>query len=319
MLDDNVKLQWVDKYAPKTIDDIVLTENLQTYFKNSFAANDISNMTLAGSPGIGKTTIANIIANTLNASVLFIPCGLKGNIDTIRSEVKDFVDAFDFEQKLKIIIFDEADQLSGGNADSSAQKALRSIMCEANSDCRFILTCNYENKIIPAIKSRCPVIHLSFTAQDLLKRLINILTTEKIKFTKAELSEFINTVLKTYYPDIRAIITHLQNLCVSGKLVLSDNKTQEKEVDKFIDELFTYIHENKSLRSIMSFVDKNKTVFSNDYNMLACKMLEYNTDLYTVKRVEKLVECIYRLNVVADPSVQFCGFICIMLNTDYNK
>jgi DNA polymerase III delta prime subunit len=192
-------------------------------------------------------------------------------------------------------------------------------MCEANADCRFILTCNYENKIIPAIKSRCPVIHLSYTAQDLLKRLVNILTQENIKFTKPDLANFVNNVLKTYYPDIRAIITQLQNACVSGKLQIVKDETQEKELDSFISELYNKIHDKNSLRDIMSYIDKNKTVFSNDYNMLACKMLEYDTDLYTVKRVEKLVECIYRLNIVADPSVQFCGFICIMLNDDYNK
>lgn len=312
-------LNFVDKYHPKTIDDIVLNKNLKDYFKEVVKTGHVNNMTLAGSPGIGKTTICDVIAKTVNASVLFIPCGIRGTIDVIRGDVKNFVDAFDLEDRQKIIILDEADSLTGGNSDSNSQKALRSLMgSEANKEVKWLLTCNFPNKLIEPIKSRCPVINLAFGASDLLERVIYILKEEKIKFSKDQVVKFIELVLKKYYPDIRKILTILQNCCISGELKPIDTETIEDEYDKFLNELMNKFNDNVKLRDVMHFVESNKSAFNGNYVDLECKILKQDSDKFTVPRVERLVDNIYKTQNSADPLIMFTGFVCIMLNKEYD-
>lgn len=313
-----IMLAYVDRFKPTTIDEMILTPSIKEFFKKCIESNKLSNMTLAGPPGIGKTTIANILATTFNADVLFIPCGIKGNIDTIRGELKDFLDSVSLADR-KIVILDEADSLSGGNSDNNAQKALRSIISDPlNQDCTFILTCNYSNKLIAPIISRCPIINLKFTTKDLLERVVAILKEDSIKYTKESIKSFISAA-SSLYPDIRKILTLLQNNCVSGELVPQVLTTDEDvQLNEFVSKLISKIESGSTLRELMHEVVENKAVFNSDYLVLEGAILRFDTSLLTIKRAEKLVECVYRTGVVADPELQFVGFLCILLNKEYN-
>lgn len=311
-------LSYVDKFKPTSVDEMVLTPSIKEFFKACIKNKKLSNMTLAGPPGIGKTTIANILAKEFKADVLFIPCGIKGTIDTIRGELKEFLDSVSLCEK-KIVILDEADSLSGGNSDNNAQKALRSIISDPiNQDCTFILTCNYSNKLIGPIISRCPIINLQFTTKDLLERIITILKAVNVKYTKESIKSFIS-VASTLYPDIRKILTLLQNNTVSGELSPQVLTTDEDApLNNFVSEILNRVNKEETVRQIMHHVVENKTTFNSDYILLESAILRSNSDLLTIKRAEKLVECLYRTGIVADQELQFLGFLCILLNKEYN-
>ena len=198
---------WVDKYRPRKMKDLVLSQDIKQYFKNMLKSGNVLNATFSGPPGIGKSTICKVIAEELGAEVKFIPCAVKGNVATAQGELKDFCDVMTFDGKLKVVILDEIDSASA-TTDSSFQKALRNIIEAAQSDTRFLLNCNYVEKVIQPIKSRCPVINLSFDKRDLLGRIRSILDEEKIEYTKEELKAFLETSFK-FYPDIRQIINCL--------------------------------------------------------------------------------------------------------------
>lgn len=318
---DESSLKFVDKYHPKTIDDVILNEAQKLYFKASIKNRRINNMTLAGPPGIGKTTICSVLAKAFDVSVLFIPCGIKGTIDIIRGEVKTFTEALDLEGRPKVVILDEADSLTGGNGDSNAQKALRSLMgAEENQDVSWWLTCNYPNKIIAPIISRCPIIHLSYTVKDLTIRLLHILKSEGIKFTDESLLQFAQIVLKKHYPDIRKILTLLQNACVDGELkTINDAIDIDETYKSFLNNLVALINDNKSnLRSVMAYVEGNSAAFAANYLDLEYRLIKHNGIALNPIKGEKLCDFIYKTQNAADPLVMFTGFICVLLNRAYN-
>lgn len=312
-------LAYVDRFKPTTIDDMVLSDNVKQFFKSCITNKKLSNMTLAGPPGIGKTTIANILTKYFDADVLFIPCGIKGTIDTIRGELKEFLDSVSMSGK-KIVILDEADSLSGGNSDNNAQKALRSIISDPlNQECTFILTCNYSNKLIQPLISRCPIINLQFGYKELLIRIVQILKEDNIKYTNESLKAFMKSI-SNLYPDIRKILTLLQNNTVDGELkpqTLSTN--EDDEIKEFVNTILDKVNAKEGLRPIMHYIVENKSVFNGDYVLLESMILRADSDLLTIKRAEKLVECLYRTGIVADQELQFVGFLCILLNNEYSN
>lgn len=312
---------WVDKYRPKTIDEMVLTEKLKNHFKSMISTNQLTNITLAGSPGIGKTTLAMALANEMNMSVLFVKCAESGNIETMRGRVKDFAESLDIDNRGKCIILDESDQLSGSDTAqlaSSAQKALRSIIEANQSDTRFILTANYENKIIGAIKSRCPLVRLNYTAKDLITRLKEILEAESITYTNEALKEFATNVIKQHYPDIRKIITMLQNSCSSGTLQLTGGEVAETEYESFSKDLYERIRSsNGNALDVRRHVIRSKNIFDEDFNRLGISMLNYAAEddaQISSETLSSVINGIYQMNQSIDNEVQFFGLIFILLN-----
>jgi DNA polymerase III delta prime subunit len=312
---------WVDKYRPNTIDEMVLSEKLKTHFKNMITSGNISNMLLSGPPGIGKTTLAMALVNELNMSVLFVKCGENGTIDTMRTQVKDFAESLDIDDRLKCVLLDESDSLSGSDTAqlaSSAQKSLRSLIEANQSDTRFILTANYENKIIGPIKSRCPLVRLNYTAKDLIIRLKHILDTEKIIYTNESLKEFATTVIKSHYPDIRKIITHLQNSCVSGKLQLTGTEVNETEIEAFASNLYKQIRacEDDKALEIRRHVIHNKTVFDEDFSRLAGMLLNTAAEdaQITPETLSSMINGIYQLNNTVDPEIAFYGILLMLIS-----
>jgi len=210
---------WVEKYRPKTIDDCILPENIKKTFKDFLNRGEIPNMLLAGPPGVGKTTVAKALCNELGVDFYVINGSDEGRfLDTVRNNAKNFASTVSLssEAKHKVIIIDEAD-----NTGNDVQLLLRAFIEEFAGNCRFIFTCNYKNKILEPLHSRCVVVDFSIrgkekqqVAASFFQRLNFILDKERIEADKKVLIELINK----HFPDWRRILNECQRYSVSGKI-----------------------------------------------------------------------------------------------------
>ncbi len=226
---------WVEKYRPKTIDECILPESIKKTFQDFLTAGEIPNMLLSGPPGIGKTTVAKALCNELGADYYVINGSDEGRfLDTVRNNAKNFASTVSLtsESKHKVIIIDEAD-----NTTSDVQLLLRASIEEFSKNCRFIFTCNYKNKIIEPLHSRCSVVDFSINKRDkpiiaaqFFSRLNYILEEEKIESDKKVIAELINK----HFPDWRRVLNECQRYSVSGKI---DSGILATFSDVSIDEL----------------------------------------------------------------------------------
>lgn len=210
----NNEFLWVEKYRPKKISDCILTDDLKTTFQQFVDAGNIPNMLLSGGPGIGKTTVAKAMLEELGCDYIVINGSMNGNIDTLRTEIRNFASTVSFSGGRKYVILDEADYLN----PSSTQPALRNFMEEYSSNCGFILTCNFKNRIIEPLQSRCTTIDFKDVgtkqAALFLKRMVDILNNENVTFDQKVLVR----IVQKYMPDWRRIINELQRYSVSGNI-----------------------------------------------------------------------------------------------------
>lgn len=208
---------WVEKYRPKTINECILTPELKSTFSSFVEKKEIPNLLLTGSAGVGKTTVAKAMLEEIGADYIVVNGSMNGNIDTLRNEILQFASTVSFFGGRKYVILDEADYLNA----NSTQPALRNFMEEFSSNCGFILTCNFVNRIIDPLHSRCSVINFSISKNELpklaagfFKRVVNILNTEKVNFDKAVVAELINK----HVPDWRRVLNELQRYSHNGKI-----------------------------------------------------------------------------------------------------
>ena len=210
---------WVEKYRPTTIDECILPKSIKQTFQDFVDRGEIPNMLLSGPPGIGKTTVAKALCNQLGADYYVINGSDEGRfLDTVRTNAKNFASTVSLtsESKHKVIIIDEAD-----NTTSDVQLLLRASIEEFSKNCRFIFTCNYKNKIIDPLHSRCTVVDFSINKKDkptiatqFFSRLTNILEQEKIETDKKVVAQLINN----HFPDWRRVLNECQRYSVSGKI-----------------------------------------------------------------------------------------------------
>jgi len=210
---------WVEKYRPQTIDECILPENIKKTFSDFLNKGEIPNMLLAGPPGVGKTTVAKALCNELGVDYYVINGSDEGRfLDTVRNNAKNFASTVSLssEAKHKVIIIDEAD-----NTTPDVQLLLRASIEEFSNNCRFIFTCNYKNKIIEPLHSRCAVVEFSIQgkskqeiAAKFFGRLVSILERERIEADKKVLAELINE----HFPDWRRVLNECQRYAVGGKI-----------------------------------------------------------------------------------------------------
>ena len=208
---------WVEKYRPKTVEDTILPVDLKRTFQNFVDQGNIPNLILAGSAGVGKTTIARAMLEQLGCDYIVINGSMNGNIDTLRNEILSFASSMSFSGGRKYVILDEADYLNA----NSTQPALRNFMEEFSKNCGFILTCNFRNRIIDPLHSRCSVIDFKIGKADMaklaaqfFKRVITILDSENVKYEQQVVAEVINK----HFPDWRRVLNELQRYSATGAI-----------------------------------------------------------------------------------------------------
>ena len=215
----NDEFLWVEKYRPKTIEDCILPENIKKTFRDFLNKGEVPNLLLSGPAGCGKTTVAKALCAELGVDVYVINGSDEGRfLDTVRNNAKNFASTVSLssEAKHKVIIIDEAD-----NTTPDVQLLLRASIEEFSKNCRFIFTCNYKNKIIERLHSRCAVVEFSIKGKDkqevaaqFFRRLNFILDSERCESDKKVLAELINK----HFPDWRRVLNECQRYSVSGKI-----------------------------------------------------------------------------------------------------
>jgi DNA polymerase III delta prime subunit len=208
---------WVEKYRPKTINECVLPGNLLKTFNDMVISGEIPNMLFSGTAGTGKTTVARALCNELDLEYLFINGSEESGIDVLRNKIKQFASSVSLQGGYKVVILDEADYLN----PQSTQPALRGFIEEFSSNCRFILTCNFKNRIIEPLHSRCGVYDFTIPngekpkmAANIFKRLQYILSEENVNFEPKALA----AVVEKYFPDWRRVINECQRYGSSGNI-----------------------------------------------------------------------------------------------------
>ena len=213
----NTDFLWVEEYRPKTINDCILPASLKTLFQSFIDKGEISNMLFSGTPGVGKTTVAKALCEQMNCDWIMINGSEEGGIDVLRNKIKNFASTVSLSGGKKVVILDEADYLN----PQSTQPALRGFVEEFHKNCRFILTCNFKNRIIEPLHSRFSNIEFRINNKDkpklatqLFERARFILAEQDIAYERAVIAELVNK----HFPDNRKLINELQRYSVAGTI-----------------------------------------------------------------------------------------------------
>lgn len=298
---------WVEKYRPQTVDECILPEETKVMFKGFIEQGEIPNLLLAGPAGIGKTTIAKALCNELGADVYVINGSDEGRfLDTVRNRAKSFASTVSLTStaKHKVLIIDEAD-----NTTPDVQLLLRASIEEFQNTCRFIFTCNYKNKIIEPLHSRCSVIDFNVKGKEraslathFFKRVNGILESENVEFEMKVVAE----VVQKHFPDFRRTINELQRYGSRGKI---DTGILGQVSDVNIQDLIGYLKDRE-------FTKMKKWVVSNLDNEPQDIMRKVYDNLYTYLVPKSIPEAVlvigeyqYKASFVMDQEINLVAFL----------
>ena len=297
---------WVEKYRPKKLEDYVGNEHLKSKVQVYLENDDVPHLLFYGKAGTGKTTLAKLIANTIECDYIIINASDENNVDTVRNKVKNFASTIGFK-KIKIIILDEFDYMT-----PNAQAILRNLMETFSKHCRFILTCNYVEKVIDPIQSRCQTFQIvPPTKKDVAIQISKILTSESIKFEPKNLVPIIDAS----YPDIRKIINTCQLNSIKGELKIDVQNLLENDYkQKVLDILKSSDDKRNKYMTIRQVIaDSKVTDFTELYALLYEKVDEYaGSNISNVILV--LAEGQYRCGVSIDKEIPTMAAIIQILN-----
>ena len=307
-------LLWTEKYRPQTVDDCILPDRLKQPFQEYVNQKQIPNLLLAGGAGVGKTTIAKAMCNEIGCDFMVINGSDESGIDTFRTKIKNYASSMSLSGGRKVIIIDEADYLN----PNSTQPALRNAIEEFASNCSFIFTCNYKNRIIEPLHSRCAVIDFGLKngekakmASAFFKRIQSIMQSEKIDADEKVLVELI----KKHFPDFRRVLNELQRYSQFGKI---DTGILVQIADISVDELSKHIVA-KDFGAIRKWVASheidNTTLFRKLYDTLSDTLKPSSVP----QAVVILADYQYKAAFVADQEINTVACLTeIMVNCEFN-
>jgi DNA polymerase III delta prime subunit len=292
---------WVEKYRPKTIEDCILPDNIKKTFNDFLNKGEIPNLLLAGPPGVGKTTVAKALCNELGVDFYVINGSDEGRfLDTVRNQAKNFASTVSLQGtgKHKVIIIDEAD-----NTGNDVQLLLRANIEAFYNNCRFIFTCNYKNKIIEPLHSRCAVVEFSIKGREkaqlagsFFKRLQNILDEESIKYDPKVLAQLINS----HFPDWRRVLNECQRYSVSGEI---DSGILASFSDVAVNDLITHL-KSKNFSEVRKWVVAN---LDNDPGVVLRRVYDACYDCLSPQSIPAAVLIVakyqYQICFVADQEI----------------
>jgi len=304
---------WVEKYRPKKIDDTILPADLKSTFQKFVADGNIPNLLLSGSAGVGKTTVAMAMLEEVGAEYTIINGSMNGNIDTLRNDILQFASSISLVGGRKYVILDEADYLN----PNSTQPALRNFMEEFSRNCGFILTCNFKNRIIEPLHSRCSVIEFNIGKNDkaklamqFLKRVENILSIEGVEYDKAVVAE----VIMKHFPDWRRVLNELQRYAATGKIDSGILVNFEEESYKGLVELLR----DKNFTGMRKWVDTNPIDQTTLYRKFYDTSAEYMSPQGVAQLVLLLGRYQYQAAFVADPTINVAAFLTeVMMKCEF--
>ena len=244
---------WTEKYRPQTIDECILPNHIKKTFKDYIAQGELPTFLLTGTAGVGKTTVAKALCAEVGADYIFINGSDEGrSIDVLRTRVRDFASTVSLSDSPKMIIIDEADYMNA----QSIQPALRAFIEEFSANCRFIFTCNYVNRIIEPLRSRCAVVDFKIDNKDkaelaglFYKRVVQVLKNESIEFEPKVVAELITK----HFPDYRRVLNELQRYASSGKI---DSGILVNMTEQSFKELINFM-KDKNFTEVRKWVGKN--------------------------------------------------------------
>lgn len=305
---------WVERYRPQVIADTILPEKTKEMFKKFVTDGNVPNLLLSGGPGVGKTTIAKAMLEEMGCDYKIMNGSLNVNIDAIRYDISTYASAVSLQGGRKYVIFDEADYLNAANV----QPALRNFIEEYSSNCGFIFTCNFKNRIIQPLRSRLSEVDFSIETSDrpklamqFMKRVEAILEQESVAYDKAVVAK----VIQKHFPDFRRVLTELQSYSASGKIDegIFVNLKQES-----IDQLFSLLKE-KNFTEMRKWVAKNS---DQDMNEMFRRIYDVANDKVELRSqpgfIVTLADYMYKSNFVADLEINMVACLTeIMMEASF--
>jgi DNA polymerase III delta prime subunit len=309
----NEHVLWVEKYRPRKVEDCILPDSIKSTFMDYVARKEIPNLLLSGSAGVGKTTIAKALCNEIGCDFIVINGSDESGIDVLRNKIKNYASSVSLSGGRKVIIIDEADYLN----PNSTQPALRGAIEEYASNCSFIFTCNYKNRIIDPIHSRCSVVDFKINgsraklATQFFKRVEWILEQENVKYDK----EVVASIITKHFPDNRRVLNELQRYSVSGVI---DKGILASVSDIQIDSLIKALKE-KDFGSARKWVTNN---LDNDPVKMYRKLYDSLYELLKPNSVPQMVLILakyqYQAAFVADQEINTIACLTeIMVDAEF--
>ena len=302
------KFLWVEKYSPQTIDDCILPAKLKEEFSN---LSEIPNMLLIGDAGVGKTTVAKVLCDTLNIDWLMMNASTERGIDDVRNKIDGFASTTSLMGGYKVLLLDEADNLT-----QDAQKALRALIEQYQNNCRFVLTCNYPENLIPALRSRLQEYCFTYPPNDksiqnlFVKRLLEILQKEAVALKKEDVP-VLQSLCKLCYPNWRRCIHELQRITASGSV---DASLVSKIAEQHISTLFELM-KVKNFTKVREWVAENLSqgVRADEIiSLIFREMNNYMTVPSAAMLIQELAQYQYWASRVADQELNTTA-LCVSL------
>ena len=297
---------WVEKYRPTQLDNYIGNEHLKSKVSVYLESGDIPHLLLFGRAGTGKTTLAKLLVNNIDCDYLYINASDENSVDVVREKVKNFASTLGFKD-MKVIILDECDYIT-----PNAQAALRNLMETFSKNCRFILTCNYVERIIDPIQSRCQAFQIiPPDRKQVAQHLANILNNENIEYDVKDIA----TIVNSGYPDIRRVINGSQRQVVSGKLVIDENTITQNDYKTKVLEILTTQDKKSSFQNIRQLLaDSKVSDFSDLFRLMFDTIDDWGTG--------HIAECILILSkyqqsdaVVVDKEINIMAMFVELIGT----